>query len=47
MARGRKPKNKIQESPTVQALVEKVTEVGENTGTLEQKLTEVEWDVRI
>ena len=47
MARGRKPKNKLPESPTVQALVEKITEVGENAGVLEQKPTEFEWDVKI
>ena len=47
MARGRKPKNKLPESPTVQALVEKVTEVGEPTGVLEEKLSEFQWDVRI
>ena len=47
MARGRKPKNQLPESPNVQALVEKVTEVGENAGVLEQKSTEFEWDVKI
>lgn len=35
MARGRKPKNKLPESPTVQALVEKVIEAEGNTEVLE------------
>lgn len=38
MARGRKPKNKIEEAPTVKALIEKV---------LSEPTSDVGWDVRI
>lgn len=53
MARGRKPKNKMQESPTVQALVDKVTEVDDSSNRLVSNTTEInnpleiKWDVRI
>lgn len=47
MARGRKPKNTLPESPTVQSLIKKVTQVEETTGVTEHKSTEFEWDVKI
>lgn len=47
MARGRKPKNKIEEAPTVKALVEKVTQEPTVEPIIKSSSHAFEWDVRI
>jgi hypothetical protein len=46
MARGRKPKNKIEEAPTVKALIERVLSEPISEEEVPQN-TDVNWDIKV